>query len=121
MAGRIGSPKIRAAFAFLQGVSQNGTIFTIEELADSSGWSLQTATSMASKRLRQFLKKVDGGYQAQDLAHFTEEAFCRLCSQSSVLATDPLRPRLDPDVEELIEKARDSALAAVQSFNCVIR
>jgi hypothetical protein len=113
----IGSPKIRSAYAFLAEAEQTGRVFTRDELVAASGWTEKTTKANLSKKLNQIVVRTDGGYQCVGAIELGEEGFCRVCSQNSTLAADPRRPGLTPKTEELVLKARESVLAAVQHYN----
>ncbi|MDE2126274.1 MAG: DUF3644 domain-containing protein [Armatimonadetes bacterium] len=117
MPRRLGSDKIRRAYAFLVAAEGEGRIFTLAELQVESGWSNETFRANLSKKLGPYLSQFAGGYKALGVRSMTEEAFCRICSQKAALARDPTKPLLDEDVEPLVNKARDAALAAVQHYN----
>ena len=117
MPRQIGSPQIRNAYRFLKEAETQDREFTVEELQQGSGWTLTTTKANISKKLSVILIPTNEGFKAVGLLDLTEEAFCRLCSQNSSLANDPQRPRLEPKVEGLVNKARDAALAAVQHYN----
>ena len=113
----IGSDKMRKAYTFLLEQERLNNVFTLKDFISASGWSENTARGNRSKKLARYFVRVDGGYKCTGMNGLTEEAFCRLCSQSAVLAHDPHRPLLKSNVEALVIKARESALAAVQQYN----
>jgi hypothetical protein len=117
MARLVGSIKMRNAYTFLKQAEKEGRIFSLEDLVKASGWTANTAQSIRSKKLGHIIDRVESGYQCSGISRYDEEAFCRLCSQTSSLADDPERPRLDPKVEGFVIKAREAALAAVQHYN----
>ena len=96
MAARIGSPQIRRAYRFLIEAEQAGRLFTQEELARASGWKATTTEAYVTKKLRPYLEQDRGHFKCSGLSQFTEENFCRLCSQTSLLASDPRKPLLPP-------------------------
>lgn len=112
-----GSPQMRKAYQFLVEAENNSTLFSIEDLATASGWTLGTAISTRSKKLKDLLKRENDNYKCVGISRYSEDSFCRLCSQTSTLAKDPEKPPLGPEVEGLIIKAREAALAAVQHYN----
>jgi len=112
-----GSEQIRRAYAFLVQVENEKKIFSLDELSAASGWTRQTTKANQSKKLNRFVQKVGVGYRCIGLKGITEESFTRICSQNSTVANDPDRPVLSPRVEGLIQKSRESALAAVQHYN----
>src|SRR5690349_12964997 len=97
---QVGSHQIRQAYAFLLQAENDERVFTIRELSTASGWTVKTARTMRSKKLKDIVQEVPGGYICRGLKdQWTEDAFCRLCSQSYSLVNDPHRPRLPPKVE----------------------
>ena len=117
MPRQLGSPQIRATYHFLFAAESDGRIFGLEELQEASGWTQKTTQANLSKKLSDFVSKVDGGYKCRGVSTHTEESFCRLCSQKSALVQDPRRPSLHPKIDGLVVKAREAALAAVQHYN----
>jgi len=113
----IGSPKIRSAYAFLAAAEGEGRVFTRQGLSAASGWTEKTTKANLSKKLNQIVERTSGGYRCVGAVELGEEGFCRICSQNSAVAADPRRPTLSPKTEELVIKARESALAAVQHYN----
>ena len=117
MSRKIGSDKIRRAYSFLKQAEADQRTFTFDEFARGSGWTAATARANLTKKLRQMVQRTVSGYKAVGILRLSEEAFCRLCSQTSLLSGDPLKPLLAPMAEGLVIKARESALAAVQHYN----
>lgn len=117
MQRKIGSDKIRRAYTFLTQMEDEQRLFTFQDFLNASGWSEATARGNMTKKLRQLVWRGEDGYRSVGVKKLSEEAFCRLCSQSAVLSGDPLKPRLSPTAEGLVVKARESVLAAVQHYN----
>jgi Protein of unknown function (DUF3644) len=113
----LGSQKIRNAYAFLVRAEEDDRVFSLQDLMAGSTWTETTTKANISKKLRAYLRDVPGGYKTVGVKKLGEEAFCRICSQTSALTQDPERPRLAPRVESLIRKSCESALAAVQHYN----
>ena len=114
--GRLTDKTTRAHQFFVQAEKQN-RIFTLKEVADASGWSLGTTRTYRAKKWHFFLIEVDGGLVCQGVKDITEDAFIRLHAQRTEVRGDMLRPRFTPPVDNLIDKARESALLAVQVYN----
>lgn len=117
MARRVGSEKQRSAYAFLLARERDGAHFTVGDLSDASGWTEGTTRAYLTKKLKHYVKKTEQGLVCDGVSSITEEAFCRLLSQTAALSTDPERPLLEAKVEGLVRKAREAALAAVQHYN----
>lgn len=115
---QLGSPQILLAYKFLKQAEADARPFSFAEFISACGYSKSTGKATLAKKLARLVRKrKDALYEARDIGQMTEEAFCRLCSQSAKLSTDPLRPLLEPTVEGLVIKAREAALAAVQHYN----
>ena len=109
MSRKIGSDKIRRAYSFLKQAEADQRTFTFDEFARGSGWTAATARANLTKKLRQMVQRTVSGYKAVGILRLSEEAFCRLCSQTSLLSGDPLKPLLAPMAEGAAE-ARFGAL-----------
>ena len=117
MSRKIGSSKIRRAYTFLVEAEKEQRVFTLAEFMAGSGWAETTARGNLGKKLPRLVQRVGNDYKALGVKSLTEDAFCRICSQSAALSGDPLKPLLSPRAEGLVIKARESALAAVQHYN----
>lgn len=113
----VGSPKIRAAYKFLLGVATEKRAFSVADLSQASGWKISNTGVNSSKKLAPLLTKTPQGYLCHSIETLTEENFCLLCSQKSVLTYELRKPDLPTKVEGYVAKARESALAAVQHYN----
>jgi len=110
--------KIRQAYNFFCDAEQQNRIFTLDEVAAVTGWSLTTARTYRSKKWYFFIEETDDGLTCKGIHDtITEDAFIRLHSQRTSLEIDILRPRFSPEVDALIDKARESALLGVQVYN----
>jgi len=112
------SKQIEETYKFLHAKETYGERFSREDLRGASGWSEATFRANLSKKLRPFLiTNDDGSLCAQGVKGASLENFANHCSQSIAWARDPGKPRLAPEVEAHVCKARDAALAAVQVYN----
>jgi hypothetical protein len=112
-----GSPQILKAFAFLQTMEQDQQIFTEAQLQVASGWTAKTTKANISKKLSPFLPRTEDGFKCCGVIELGKDGFIRVCSQNSEIASNARKPFLNQEVEELVIKARESALAAVQHYN----
>jgi len=109
--------KIRKAYEFLVKVENQSQSFTAQELADASGWTNGSTTTYLSKQLKPYIAKNRKQYTVKGIVQLQSDQFDRLMSQVTELSSNPTKPILQPEVSELVEKARQSALVAVQVYN----
>jgi len=111
------SDQMKRTWEFLIKYEKENRHFTFDEIKQESGYTTSAMKANISKKLKDFVKKVDGEYEAVGIQNVPLDAFTRICSQSSKKSRDPYKPELIPKVEERVLKARDAALAAVQHYN----
>jgi hypothetical protein len=111
------SPKLLKSYRFLVEHETAGTSFTADDVAAATGWKPSTFRDYVSKKLGRFIQRSDQGYKAQGISTFTEDEYVRLMSQKDEVNADPRRPELEPEVEALVRKARESALLALHVYN----
>jgi hypothetical protein len=110
--------KVKRAYQFFCDAEQHNRIFTLQDIADVAEWSLKTTQAYRSKKWYFFIEEVDDGLICKGIYNtITEDAFIRLHSQRASLEPDILRPRFSPEVDTLIDKARESAMLGVQLYN----
>lgn len=109
--------KTRRAYAFFIEAERNNRLFTLEDVARESGWTLGTVRTYRTKNWHLFLKEEGGKFRSIGISEISEDAFIRLQSQRASLELDSLRPRFTSNVDALIDKAREAALLAVQVYN----
>jgi len=115
---RTSEDHIRKAYAFLVSHEKQKASFTKAELADAAGWKRSTVNTHLSKKLSKLVhREVGQTLRAMHVSDYTEDEFLRLMSQLDDVSADPRKPRLKPEVESLVRKARESALLAVQIYN----
>jgi len=113
-----GSPQIHKAYDFLIKKENEKATFTLGDLVAASGWKFTTARGMLSKKLHGITKKIDDTqYRVNGATCIAKHGFCQLCSQSRSVTLEILKPNFPEKAEEFIDKAKDAALAAVQSYN----
>ena len=105
------------AYEFFRQAEQNTQVFTLEEIAYASGWSLLTTRTYRTKKWHFLLQEVEGGVICSGISNISQDAFIRIHAQKTELNAEILRPRFTPIVDVLIDKARESALLGVQIYN----
>lgn len=109
--------KILRAYQFLSQAERQQRVFLLEDLAAASGWKINTVRAYLTKKWHTLLYQEGDGFTCTGIAKMTEEAFVRLHAQRTDISLDLLKPRFTPTVDALIDKARESALLAVQVYN----
>ncbi len=111
--------KILSAFEFLKDKYANNIPFTTIEMAVAIGWAESTVRTYLSKQWDHFTEKIGVG-QYKVMASFLDydpESFLRRNSQKHRVNKDPFKPILAKEVEDLLDKSRESALLAIQIYN----
>ncbi|MES1188407.1 MAG: DUF3644 domain-containing protein [Myxococcales bacterium] len=111
------SPSVIRAYKFLTDHEARSATFTISELAAASGWKESSAKTIVAKKLRPFVAGAASDLAVKGVGTYTEAEFVRLMSQRQEVAADPKNPRLPPEIEALVRKARESALLGLQIYN----
>lgn len=113
--------RFRSAYQFLVEREKNRTEFSLDELAEATGWKSSSASANLTKKLKTIVQRVEPKkpklYRAVSVSSYTEEVFIRLMSQNQAVSANPQRPVLEQEVESLVTKARESALLALQIYN----
>jgi len=110
--------KIGKAYVFFTEKEKKGEMFTLEDLANSTGWKQSTIESYITKKWSQFVtKETDGKLRVKGISDLPERVFIKMHSQKAELFLDPARPELPGKVETLVQKSREAALLAVQIYN----
>lgn len=109
--------RIRKAYRFFCDAERDEKEFTLDEVAQATGWSIATVKSYRSKKWHFILRPSNDNYTCEGVCSLSEDAFVRLHAQRVPLVGDVLRPRYSPRVDALIDKSRESALLAVQTYN----
>lgn len=109
--------KILKAYRFFCHAEKSGLQFTLEEVSIATGWTIQTTHSYRSKKWYWFLEENQGKFCAKGICNYPEKSFIRIHTQHIDTDTRNLRPRFSERIDALIDKARESALLAVQTYN----
>jgi len=109
--------RIRKAYQFFSEAEQSQKRFTIDDICLATGWKRQTVESYQTKKWRVFLKEDQGKFFVQGIIRYHEESFVRAHTQRTDDDIWKLPPRFGGNVDPLIDKARESALLAVQAYN----
>lgn len=103
--------QVDLAYAFLASKENAGESFTIEELANATGWKKQTCGTYPSKRWHQYVQKDGSHYLTSGIKSLSKEEFRAVHSQKLQQVTDHSIKGM------LLHKAREFALLAVSTYN----
>ena len=109
--------QIRKAYHFFLEAEQNSRVFTLDEVADTTGWSIKTVEAYKTKKWHFFLNEAPSGFLCDGVSDICEDAFVRIHSQRATVEDEFLRPRFSPEIDALIDKCREAALLAIQIYN----
>ena len=109
--------KIDKAYDFFYHAEISGLRFTLEEICNAAGWKMQTVRNYRSKKWHSFLKMDEDKFYCEGICGVHKNSFARMHSQRADDDSRNLRPRFDERVDVLIDKAKESALLAVQAYN----
>lgn len=109
--------KLQKSYSFFKDKESNGSSFKFQELLEVTGWSKSTLDTYLSKKWTGFVTKKGDDYFVSGIIKYTEEEYLRLMSQVQKNYTDPTKPRLEIEVEELVTKAKECAILALDIYN----
>lgn len=109
--------KLRASYQFFLKMQNEKKPFTSDDIAAVTGWSNSTIRTYKTKKWSNILAPLPNKCFSADVSAYTEEAYVRMMSQNYKQSIDPFKPKLSEQVEELVVKARDSAVLAIDIYN----
>lgn len=109
--------KFRASYQFFLKMQNEKKPFSSDDIAAVTGWSNSTIRTYKTKKWSDILAPLPNKRFSADVSAYTEEAYVRMMSQNYKQSIDPFKPELSEQVEELVVKARDSAILAIDIYN----
>ncbi len=109
--------KFRASYQFFLKMQNEGKSFLNEDIAEATGWSNSTVKTYRTKKWSDILISSADKHFFADVSAYTEDAFVRMMSQNYKQSIEPFKPELTEQVEELVNKARDSAILSIDIYN----
>lgn len=103
--------KVDLAYEFLIGKERQGESFTIQELADATGWKTDTCKTYPSKRWHQYVEKEGKQYTSSGVLYLSKDEFRAVHSQKLQQINDL------SSKGALLHKAKEFALLAVSTYN----
>ncbi len=103
--------KVDLAFEFLTSRESQGEAFTIQQLADATGWKVDTCRTYPSKRWHQYVERDGDQYTSSGVCFLSKEEFRAVHSQKLQHTADMSAKGV------LIHKAKEFALLAVSIYN----
>lgn len=105
---------IGKSYHFLVSCERSGKQFALNELCDATGWKPGTPRSYLSKKWSEWIVKEGEGYRVSGLIDLSENEYRRHMSQMSGSSKQTPFPER---VERLVQKARQSAILALDIYN----
>ena len=109
--------KLRASYYFFLEKQKTGQSFTIGDISIATGWSKSTINTYMTKKWTEILVRQPQKRFSVNISTYSEEAYVRMMSQNYRQSIDPFKPNLSEEIEELVIKARDSAILAIDIYN----
>ena len=109
--------KFYASYRFFLKMQREGKTFTLEDIAEETGWSKSTVKTYRTKKWSDILKTYKNKHLSADISSYTEDAYVRMMSQNYKQSIEPFKPDLPQQIEELVSKARDSAILSIDIYN----
>jgi hypothetical protein len=109
--------QIRKAYQFFLDAEKYKSVFTLDKVIIATGWSKQTVAAYKSKKWHFFIKEAPGGFMCEGVSNLSEDAFVRIHAQRATVEDEFLRPRFGPEIDALIDKSRETAMLAIQTYN----
>ena len=103
--------KVDLAYEFLIGRERQGEAFTVAQLAERTGWKVETCRTYPSKRWHQYVEKDGNQYTSSGVSFLSKEEFRAVHSQKLQQTTDMSAKGM------LLYKAKEFALLAVSIYN----
>lgn len=114
---RKNTDKLRKAYDFFKNAGASNLRFSLEDVSKAIGWSMQTVKAYRTKKWRGFLEEKSGQYTCKEFHNIYEDSFFQIHAQRASIDIQNLRPHFGQIIDDLIDKARESALLAVQTYN----
>lgn len=103
--------KVDLAYEFLACRERQGEAFTIEQLAEATGWKVDTCRTYPSKRWHQYVEKDGDQYSSSGICFLSKEEFRAVHSQKLQQTADMSAKGV------LLHKSKEFALLAVSIYN----
>lgn len=110
--------KFRSSYMFFLNAVQKRESFTLDEIVSNTGWAKSTVRTYVGKKWENFLRKEKELYSVDpSIFTYTEEQYIRMMSQVNRYSNNPYKPVIPENVEGLVEKAKESAMLAIDIYN----
>jgi hypothetical protein len=109
--------KFRASYQFFLKMQNEGKTFSSDDIAAVTSWSKSTVKTYRTKKWSDILISHLNKKFTADVSAYSEDAYVRMMSQNYKQSIEPFKPDLPEQVEELIVKAKDSAILSIDIYN----
>lgn len=107
----------RKAYQFLFDREADGTEFEAKDLAKAAGWLPEATAVRLGRDFKSFVEKAGNGWIANGVKAVDVAVFANATSQAPDKNREPAKPKIAPEIEIVVLKARHAALAAIQAYN----
>ncbi|MEQ8190594.1 MAG: DUF3644 domain-containing protein [Candidatus Eremiobacterota bacterium] len=109
--------KVKKSYQFFCNKEKTQELFTMSDVQATTGWTKNTVSAYQTKKWSTFLQKSGKKYYIKGITNYTEEEYIKLMSQVYKGNNDIKRPQLSTEIEELVLKAKESAILALDIYN----
>lgn len=109
--------KFRTSYQFFLKMQNEGKSFSSDDIAAVTGWSKATVKTYRTKKWSDILISHPNKQFTADINAYSEDAYVRMMSQNYKQSIEPFKPDLPEQVEELVVKAKDSAILSIDIYN----
>lgn len=115
---KVNVERLKLSYLFFSNAVKTKSFFTLDDLVKETRWSKSTVRTYAGKKWENFLRKENQLYFVEPSSFsFSESEYIRMMSQVNRYSSNPYKPDLPENVEGLVEKAKESAILAIDIYN----
>jgi len=109
--------KFGLSYDFFVKMEKQEQEFTLMDICKATDWKQSTPETYISKKWGKFLTKSGVNFRVKGILTYEREAYIRLMSQKNDVSSNPKKPEISPEIENLVLKAREAAIHALDSYN----
>jgi hypothetical protein len=110
--------KIQKAHEFFCNSEKEDIKFSLDDIANETGWALSTVDGYRTKKWNNFLiEEEHNRFRCKNILDFPLKAFIKIHEQRVEIHPDQYRPDFNDVTDILIDKSRESVMLAIQIYN----
>jgi hypothetical protein len=110
--------RIQLAYNFFYTAEEEHRSFSLDEVVKQTGWRLSTVYAYRTKKWYPFmLDDGNGLFRCKGIINFPLQSFIKLHEQHTEIYSEMYRPRYGDMADILLDKSREAAMLAIQTYN----